>query len=328
MTTALLDLVTPVQGSLDGTWGNTVNNGITEYLDIAIAGTTTLPGDAPVTLANTVGDANNSFITSLSAQYMMVRVTGVLGMNKVITGPSHSKLYMIDHAGSGFPVEFKRVGQVPSVTIAVGEKCFVYYNGTDYVKSASSVVSGLTGILPVVNGGTGQSSYTDGQLLIGNSTGNTLTKASLIAGSGVTITPGPGSIAIAFTGPGSGSVTSVGLAAPSIFTVTGSPVTSAGTLTLSYSGLALPVLNGGTGVTAAGASGNVLKSTGTAWVSSPITSISGGIASQLLYQSAPGVTAFVPNGSLGQLLKSNGLSAPSWVNPTTSNAKLYFYAQF
>jgi hypothetical protein len=50
---------------------------------------------------------------------------------------------------------------------------------------------------------------------------------------------------------GSGTVTSVGLSAPSIFTVTGSPVTSSGTLALSYSGTALPVANGGTNATTA-----------------------------------------------------------------------------
>jgi hypothetical protein len=48
--TALLDLVTPTQGTLPGSWGNTVNNGITEYVDIAIAGTLTLTGDGAVTL--------------------------------------------------------------------------------------------------------------------------------------------------------------------------------------------------------------------------------------------------------------------------------------
>ena len=41
--------------------------------------------------------------------------------------------------------------------------------------------------IAVANGGTGQTSYTDGQLLIGNSTGNTLNKATLTAGSNVTI---------------------------------------------------------------------------------------------------------------------------------------------
>lgn len=56
-------------------------------------------------------------------------------------------------------------------------------------------------VLPVVNGGTGQSSYTDGQLLIGNSSGNTLTKASLTQSVGITITAGSGSIAVATANP-------------------------------------------------------------------------------------------------------------------------------
>ncbi len=62
------------------------------------------------------------------------------------------------------------------------------------------LTTGVTGTLPVGNGGTGQTSYTDGQLLIGNTTGNTLTKATLTAGSGVTITNGAGSITIAAAG--------------------------------------------------------------------------------------------------------------------------------
>jgi hypothetical protein len=48
---------------------------------------------------------------------------------------------------------------------------------------------------------------------------------------------------------GTGSVTSVGLTAPAFLSVSGSPVTTSGTLALSYSGTALPVANGGTGVT-------------------------------------------------------------------------------
>lgn len=46
-----------------------------------------------------------------------------------------------------------------------------------------------------------------------------------------------------------GTVHSVGLSAPSIFTVSGGPVTSSGTLALTYSGTALPQANGGTGFT-------------------------------------------------------------------------------
>jgi len=52
-------------------------------------------------------------------------------------------------------------------------------------------------------------------------------------------------------GGGSGTVTSVGFTAPSIFTVSGSPVTTSGTLALTYSGDALPLANGGTGATTA-----------------------------------------------------------------------------
>ena len=61
----------------------------------------------------------------------------------------------------------------------------------------------VSGTLPVANGGTGQTTYTDGQLLIGNTTGNTLTKSTLTAGTGISITNGSGAITIA------SSVTSV-----------------------------------------------------------------------------------------------------------------------
>lgn len=57
----------------------------------------------------------------------------------------------------------------------------------------------ITGTLAPSDGGTGQTSYTDGQLLIGNSATGGLSKASLTAGSNITITPGNGSISIAAT---------------------------------------------------------------------------------------------------------------------------------
>lgn len=58
----------------------------------------------------------------------------------------------------------------------------------------------VSGTLPVGNGGTGQTTYTDGQLLIGNTTGNTLTKATLTAGAGISITNGSGAITIGSSG--------------------------------------------------------------------------------------------------------------------------------
>lgn len=76
-------------------------------------------------------------------------------------------------------------------------------------------------------------------------------------------------------GGGSGTVTSVSLTdSTGLFTVTGSPITTAGTLNLNYSGAALPVANGGTGLTSSGTSGNVLVSNGTGFTSAPISGAS------------------------------------------------------
>lgn len=127
------------------------------------------------------------------------------------------------------------------------------------------LTTGVTGTLAVTNGGTGQSSYVNGELLIGNSTGNTLTKATLTAGSGISITNGSGSISIAATG-GGGTVTSVsGTGTVNGITLTGT-VTTSGSLTLggTLSGVdltsqvtgTLPVGNGGTGIVS-GTSGGV-----------------------------------------------------------------------
>ena len=81
--------------------------------------------------------------------------------------------------------------------IASGEVVMVVYDGTRFQTIGPNTFNGT---LPVANGGTGQTSYTNGQLLIGNTTGNTLTKATLTAGSGITITNGTGSITIAAAG--------------------------------------------------------------------------------------------------------------------------------
>ena len=163
-------------------------------------------------------------------------------------------------------------------------------------QNTTGTSANVTGTVAVANGGTGQTSYTDGQLLIGNTTGNTLTKTTLTAGSGITITNGAGSITIDAVGGGGGTVTSVGgTGTVNGITLTGT-VTTSGSLTLggTLSGVSLttqvtgtlPVANGGTGATALtannvllgngtsavqvvapGASGNVLTSNGTTWQS-------------------------------------------------------------
>jgi len=72
----------------------------------------------------------------------------------------------------------------------------IQVGGTTVIDNSRNL-SNLGSALTVTQGGTGQTTYTDGQLLIGNSTGNTLNKATLTAGSGIVVTNGSGNITIA-----------------------------------------------------------------------------------------------------------------------------------
>ena len=68
----------------------------------------------------------------------------------------------------------------------------------DAVNIDGGSITGITD-LAVADGGTGQGSYTNGQLLIGNTTGNTLAKGTLTAGTGISITNAAGAITVANT---------------------------------------------------------------------------------------------------------------------------------
>jgi hypothetical protein len=86
------------------------------------------------------------------------------------------------------------------------------------------------------------------QLLGKNSSNNGV--ADITLGTGLSISP---SNVLNATG-----VTSVGITAPALFTVSNSPITTTGNLALTYSGTALPIANGGTGATSASAARTAL----------------------------------------------------------------------
>ena len=161
--TTNLGLTLPTTGELAGTWGSTVNTGVTELLDSSIAGTTTLSADADVTLSVTDGAANQA----RSAVILWTASNGATPRN--ITVPSHTKAYIVINAGTGSIVV--KGAATTGVTIATGVKALIAWNGSDFVRISSSAVAlaDITGLgtgvatalavavgsagAPVVNGG-------------------------------------------------------------------------------------------------------------------------------------------------------------------------------
>jgi hypothetical protein len=126
-----------------------------------------------------------------------VTMTGTLAIANGGTGATTASAAITNLAGSATNGQYLR-GDGSNVVMST-------IQGVDL--PLISLSSGITGTLGVINGGTGQSnSFTNGQILIGNTTGGTLNKATLTAGTGITITNGAGSITIAATGGGSGDV--------------------------------------------------------------------------------------------------------------------------
>ena len=190
--TPLLGLALPTTGDLAGTWGTTVNDAITGLLDSAVAGTTTLSADTDVTLTTTNGADNQ-------ARNAIILWTASGTVTRNITAPAQSKAYFVINATGGTQsIVIRGAGPTTGVTIPAGARALVAWNGSDFVKVVSNPVvltSDVSGVLPEANGGTGESTYSNGQLLIGNAAGG-LIKATLTQGSNVTITNGDGQITI------------------------------------------------------------------------------------------------------------------------------------
>ncbi len=110
-------------------------------------------------------------------------------------------------------------------------------------------------------------------------------------------TGSPGTWDILSYGGGAGTVTSVALTVPSFLSVSGSPITSSGTLAVSLSGTALPIANGGTAATTAAAAYNNL---------SPMTT-----TGDMEYESGTNTASRLAIGSTGQVLTVSG-GVPTW----------------
>jgi hypothetical protein len=140
-------------------------------------------------------------------------------------------------------------GTVTSVGLSGGTTGLTV-SGTNPITTSGTFTLG--GTLVVANGGTGQTTYTNGQLLIGNTTGNTLAKATLTAGTNISITNGAGTITINATDAFVGTVTSVSVVSANGLagTVANATTTPAITLSTSVTGI---VKGNGTALSAASA---------------------------------------------------------------------------
>jgi hypothetical protein len=164
--TTLLGLAQPVTGTEANTWGTVVNDEITALVDSAVAGTTTITSDADVTLTTTAGAANQS-----RQAIILWTASGTVTRN--ITAPAQSKTYMVINAtGSTQSIVLRGVGPTTGITIVAGEKCVAAWNGSDFVKIATTVADGVT---TITFGSTGltPSTATSGAVSVAGTLANT-----------------------------------------------------------------------------------------------------------------------------------------------------------
>jgi len=128
-------------------------------------------------------------------------------------------------------------------------------SGSPVTTSGTLALTYSGNALPLANGGTGATSASDARITLGGTTSgislftltNSVTDKFIKVNSNNTITLLNAADTRTTIGAGTGSVSSVGMTVPTFLSVSGSPVTSSGTLAVSLSGVPLPVANGGTG---------------------------------------------------------------------------------
>jgi hypothetical protein len=236
--TSLLGFALPVTGELSGTWGDTVNDYITKYVDAAVAGAQTISGSqTAVTLSVTNGTALSQAGSGAtgSAQYQIINCTGNPASALTVTVPSSSRTYLVLNNTSTSQTVTVKGAATTGVTVAAARCALIAWNGTDFELVATDDASKMNGVLAAVNGGTGQSSYTVGDILYASTT-TALSKLADVATGNALISGGVG------VAPSYGKIG----------------------LTTHVSGT-LPIANGGTNATATPTAGAIAYGTGSAY---------------------------------------------------------------
>lgn len=272
--TSLLGLAQPVTGTEANTWGTVVNDEITALVDSAVAGTTTISADADVTLTTTAGAANQ-------ARQAVILWTASGTITRNITAPAQSKTYIVINAtGSTQSIVLRGAGPTTGITVVAGEKCVAAWNGSDFVKIATTTVDGVS---TISFGSTGltPSTATSGAVTVAGTLANTnggTGQSSAFTQYGITYAST--TTALATTAAGTSTTVLHGNAS-------GAPTFGAVSLTADVSGT-LPNTNGGTGQSSAF----------TQW--------------GVTYASSTTALATTAAGTAGYVLTSNGTSAPTF----------------
>ena len=180
--TTNLALGQPVTGTESGTWGDDVNNAVTSYLDIAIAGGLAITvTTADVTLTLTQGTSVATNIGSTTAQYAILNVSGAMTAARNLIVPSSSRIYLINNNTTGGFALTVKGSATSGVTLVNGEKAHVFWNGTDYAKMSNA--SGGAGVFSSIT----NSGLTSGRVVY-STTGGLETDSANLTFNGTTLT--------------------------------------------------------------------------------------------------------------------------------------------
>ena len=148
--TTLLGLNQPATGSESGVWGDDINNGTTQLIEVSIVGSNTISYDGNVTLSVSNGSNASSFgsttTTSTSsgvAQYPTLILTGARTALRTITAPSSSRIYRVINQTTGGYNTIVNGSATTGVSIPPGASATLIWNGSDF-QGVSTVVGNLT----------------------------------------------------------------------------------------------------------------------------------------------------------------------------------------
>lgn len=149
-------------GEQSGIWGQTTNTNLGTLLEQAIAGVTTVVmADANYTLTNFNGVPDE-------ARNAVINVTGANSAQRDLIPPVVKKVYIIANNTSGGQA-IRVIGATGTgVIIPNGATQIVYCNGTNFIAASGAFVNGA--VLNVPSGGTGQSTLTANNVILGNGT--------------------------------------------------------------------------------------------------------------------------------------------------------------